>query len=80
MANQNQRKRFFVKKKKYCKFCAQGIEVIDYKDVDTLKNYLLEGAMISPRRATGTCPKHQRRLTRAIKRARTMALLPFVTQ
>ncbi len=80
MANQNPRKRFFVKKKKYCSFCAKGIEVIDYKDVDTLKNYLLEGAMIKPRRATGTCPKHQRRLTRAIKRARTMALLPFVTQ
>lgn len=74
------KKRFFYKKKKYCRFCAENIEVIDYKNTNMLKSYLLEGAMIAPRRTTGTCAKHQRKLTTAIKRARAMALLPYVAE
>jgi len=72
--------RFFYRRKKYCKFCANAHDVIDYKDVNLLRNYLLEGAMIAPRRATGTCAKHQRKLQTAIKRARVMALLPYVSE
>ena len=72
--------RFFFRKKKFCKFCAIGQDVIDYKDTNLLRNYLLEGSMIAPRRATGTCAKHQRKVQNAIKRARTMALLPYVSE
>ena len=72
--------RFFFRKKKFCKFCAIGHDVIDYKDTNLLRNYLLEGSMIAPRRATGTCAKHQRKVQTAIKRARTMALLPYVSE
>ncbi len=74
------KRNFFYKKKKYCKFCAGNIDVIDYKDINLLRNYLLEGSMIAPRRATGTCAKHQRKLQTAIKRARVMALLPYVSE
>ena len=74
------KKKFFFRKKKYCKFCAEGIDVIDYKNVNLLKGYLFEGSLIAPRRATGTCAKHQRKLQTAIKRARVMALLPYVAE
>lgn len=74
------KRNFFYKKKKYCKFCAGNIDVIDYKDVNLMRNYVLEGSMIAPRRATGTCAKHQRKLQTAIKRARMMALLPYVSE
>ena len=67
-------------RKKVCRFCAEGIEEIDYKDVERLKNYLSERGKILPRRMTGTCAKHQRQLARAIKRARILALLPFVVK
>ena len=67
-------------RKKTCRFCAEGIEEIDYKDVERLKNYLSERGKILPRRMTGTCAKHQRQLARAIKRARILALLPFVVK
>ncbi|MGB9668223.1 MAG: 30S ribosomal protein S18 [Thermosulfidibacteraceae bacterium] len=70
----------FVPKRKVCRFCADGIEEIDYKDVARLKNYISERGKILPRRTTGTCAKHQRQLARAIKRARIVALLPFVIQ
>ncbi|MEO0279105.1 MAG: 30S ribosomal protein S18 [candidate division WOR-3 bacterium] len=72
--------RKFVPKRKVCRFCAEGIEEIDYKDVARLRNYLSERGKILPRRNTGTCAKHQRQLARAIKRARIVALLPFVVQ
>ncbi len=66
------------KKPKVCQFCVDKIEVIDYKDIERLKKYMSDKGKIYPRRMTGTCAKHQRQLTKAIKRARIMALLPFV--
>ena len=64
-------------KKKVCKFCIQKLK-IDYKDADTLRRFITERGKILPRRITGTCAKHQRALALAIKRARILALLPFV--
>ncbi len=64
-------------KKKVCQFCADKVADIDYKDVAKLRRYVSERAKILPRRITGTCAKHQRQLTIAIKRARHIALLPF---
>ncbi|MBC7326813.1 30S ribosomal protein S18 [bacterium] len=66
------------RRRKTCIFCANKVTEIDYKDVDTLKKFITERAKIIPKRVTGTCAKHQRALARAIKRARIMALLPFV--
>lgn len=65
-------------RKKVCHFCADRIEEIDYKDVAKLRKFVSDRAKILPRRATGTCAKHQRELTVAIKRARQVALLPYV--
>ena len=64
-------------KKKVCQFCVDQVQDIDYKDVAKLRRYVSERAKILPRRITGTCAKHQRQLTSAIKRARHIALLPF---
>ena len=66
-------------RKKVCSFCAEKVENIDYKDVNKLKRYVSERAKIVPRRMTGVCSKHQRRLTIAIKRARHLALMPYVS-
>ncbi|MBI9013359.1 MAG: 30S ribosomal protein S18 [Clostridiales bacterium] len=66
------------RRKKVCQFCASKDSQIDYKDVKKLQRYLSERGKILPRRVTGTCAKHQRALTIEIKRARIMALLPFV--
>ena len=66
-------------RKKVCHFCADRVEEIDYKDVARLRKYVSERAKILPRRATGTCARHQRALTTAIKRARQVALLPYVS-
>lgn len=68
------------KRRKVCYFDANHIDYIDYKDVELLKRFVSERGKILPRRVTGTCAKHQRRLTVAIKRARIMGLLPFVTE
>ena len=65
-------------RKKFCYFTANHIEHIDYKDVDLLKKYITDRGKILPRRVTGTSAKYQRKLAIAIKRARHMALLPFV--
>ena len=65
------------KKKKVCAFCADKIGHIDYKDTARLRKYVTERAKILPRRITGTCAKHQRALTVAVKRARHIALLPY---
>ena len=65
-------------KKKVCSFCVDKVEYIDYKDVTMLKHYVTERGKIIPRRITGATAKHQRMLTRAIKLARQIALLPFV--
>lgn len=62
---------------KVCHFCVEKIDHVDYKDIDKLKKYVTERGKIVPRRVTGACAKHQRQLTRAIKRARIIALLPF---
>ena len=67
-------------KRKVCSFCVDKIEHIDYKDAPRLRRYLSERGKIRPRRITGTCAKHQRQLTVAIKRARHIALLPFVNE
>ena len=65
-------------RRKVCHFCVDRVESIDYKDVARLRKYISARAKILPRRATGTCAAHQRELTTAIKRARQMALLPYV--
>lgn len=67
------------KKKKVCIFCAEKVEKIDYKDTARLRKFISERSKILPRRVTGTCAKHQREVTEAIKRARHMALLPFIS-
>ena len=64
-------------RKKVCAFCVDKVESIDYKDVAKLRRFISERAKILPRRVTGTCARHQRELTVAIKRARHLALLPF---
>jgi len=71
------RKRVF-HRRKVCRFCADSTIVIDYKDSKMLRYFITERGKIIPRRISGTCAKHQRALTRAIKRARTIALLPYV--
>ena len=65
-------------RKKVCQFCVDKVEAIDYKDVARLRRFISERAKILPRRVTGTCARHQRGLTVAIKRARHIALLPYV--
>lgn len=67
----------FFRRKKYCRFTADGVKHIDYKDLVTLKNYVTESGKIVPSRITGTCAKYQRQLATAIKRARFLALLPY---
>ena len=67
-------------RKKVCNFCVDRIDEIDYKDVDKLRKYVSDKGKILPRRVTGTCAKHQRKVTEAIKRARTIALLPFTVK
>ena len=64
-------------RKKVCSFCVDKVECIDYKDVNKLNKYTSDRAKILPRRVTGTCAKHQRELTTAIKRARHLALMPY---
>ncbi|HOW57882.1 MAG TPA: 30S ribosomal protein S18 [Smithellaceae bacterium] len=71
-------KRFF-HRKKFCRFCTDSNIKIDYKTPHVLGNFTTERGKIMPRRITGNCAKHQRELTVAIKRARTIALMPFVT-
>lgn len=67
------------KRRKVCQFCAERLQQIDYKDSAKLRRFLSERSKILPRRTTGTCAMHQRQLTEAIKRARQLALLPYVT-
>ncbi|MDR2654642.1 MAG: 30S ribosomal protein S18 [Oscillospiraceae bacterium] len=67
-------------RRKVCQFCSDKIENIDYKDFSKLRRFTSERAKIVPRRVTGTCAHHQRQLTVAIKRARHMAFLPYVSE
>ena len=71
------KKRGGMRRKKICQFCADKTEGIDYKETDKLKKYITERGKILPKRITGTCAMHQRQVTRAIKRARIVALLPY---
>lgn len=71
--------RKFFRRKKVCKFCTEKIDAIPYRDVRLLQGFVAERGKIVPRRLTGVCTTHQRRLTRAIKQARNIALLPFAT-
>ena len=64
--------------KKTCKFCERSVRRIDYKDADTLGRLITDRGKILPRRATGTCARHQRQLGSAIKRARYLALIPYI--
>ena len=73
------KKKFFYRRKRVCKFCVEKLEYIDYKDVKMLQQFIPERGKILPRRISGTCALHQRKLQSAIKRARTVALLPFAT-
>ncbi|MCD7879185.1 MAG: 30S ribosomal protein S18 [Candidatus Gastranaerophilales bacterium] len=66
------------KKRKNCNFCADKVEVIDYKDAQKLRKYLTEAGKILPRRITGTCAEHQRKLAKAVKKAREASLLAYV--
>ena len=68
------------KRRKVCQFCVDKMTHIDYKDTARLKKYVSERGKILPRRTTGTCAQHQRQLTEAIKRARQIALLPYVAE
>jgi small subunit ribosomal protein S18 len=74
------RKKFFVRRRKVCKFCAEKIEYIDWKDIKLLQGFIPERGKILPRRISGTCALHQRKLQTAIKRARSIALRPSATE
>ncbi|MEF3193602.1 MAG: 30S ribosomal protein S18 [Halothiobacillaceae bacterium] len=67
----------YFRRRKFCKFTAEGVEYIDYKDLATLKGYITESGKIMPSRLTGTKARYQRQLAEAIKRARFLALLPY---
>ncbi|HHH43881.1 MAG TPA: 30S ribosomal protein S18 [Gammaproteobacteria bacterium] len=67
----------FFRRRKFCRFTAEGVKEIDYKDLQTLKNYITETGKIVPSRITGTKARYQRQLATAIKRARFLALLPY---
>ncbi len=68
------------RRRKYCRFTAEGVSEIDYKDIPTLKSYVTETGKIVPSRITGTAAKYQRQLATAVKRARFLALLPYTDQ
>jgi small subunit ribosomal protein S18 len=70
----------FLRRRKFCRFTAEGVKEIDYKDLVTLKNYITETGKIVPSRITGTKSNYQRQLATAIKRARYLALLPYTDQ
>jgi len=73
-----QRKKTFYSKRKICRFCANKDQLISYKDYNTLRHFISERGKIIPRRISGNCSKHQREITRAIKRARVMSIMPFI--
>jgi len=67
----------YFKRKRYCRFTAEGVDEIDYKDLNTLKNYVSESGKIIPSRISGTKTRYQRQLSTAVKRARYLALIPY---
>lgn len=80
MSDYRRRRRRFTSRRKVCQFCSEGIDHIDYKNLALLQRYISDRGKIRARRQTGTCAKHQRGLAVAIKRARHIALLPFVAE
>jgi len=78
--NQKRRRKFTPPRRKRCVLCIDGIDVVDYKQVEFLRSFLTDRGKIRPRHKTGTCGKHQRRLAVAIKRARHLALLPYTAE
>ena len=74
------RKGGFIRRRRVCRFCAEKIDYIDYKDVKLLMQFIPERGKVLPRRMFGTCAEHQRKLTVAIKRARNIALLSFASE
>ncbi|MEJ2316420.1 MAG: 30S ribosomal protein S18 [Gammaproteobacteria bacterium] len=70
----------YFRRRRYCRFTAEGVTEIDYKDLDTLKQYISENGKIVPSRITGTQARYQRQLATAVKRARYLALLPYTDQ
>ena len=77
---QGGKKKFFYRRKRVCKFCVEKIEYIDFKDVKTLQQFIPERGKILPRRISGTCALHQRKLRTAIMRARQLALIPYTAE
>jgi len=77
---QRGRRQRYIPRRKVCTFCVDRIDVIDYKRPDILRRFITDRGKITPRRRTGTCAKHQRRLAVAIKRARHLALLPYAAE
>lgn len=73
------KKKYLFRRRKFCKFCDEKVEVIDYKDIRLMQSFTPERGKILPRRISGTCSMHQRRLMKAIMRARHIALLPYTT-
>jgi small subunit ribosomal protein S18 len=71
-------RRYFYRRKRVCRFCAEKIDFIDFKDIALLQSFVPERGRIMPRRITGTCAWHQRKLSTALKRARIAALIPYV--
>ncbi|MBI2461944.1 MAG: 30S ribosomal protein S18 [Candidatus Rokubacteria bacterium] len=67
-------------RRKVCKFCVDKIDMVDYKDVKRLRTFISERGKVIPRRISGSCARHQRQLTTALKRARNVALIPFVAE
>lgn len=78
MIKKKRKKRFL--RRKICRFCAEKIEILDYKDIKRLHNLVTERGKIIPRRISGNCAFHQRELTIAVKRARNIALMPFTVE
>jgi small subunit ribosomal protein S18 len=79
-SSQPRGRRQYFRRRKVCKFCVEKIDMIDYKDVKLIGQFVSERGKILPRRLTGTCSTHQRSLSVAIKRARNIAFLPFATE
>ncbi len=73
------KKKFYFRRRKVCRMCADKLDTVDYKDIRFLQQYLVERSKILPRRISGTCAKHQRVIQQAIKRARHLALLPYTS-
>ena len=67
-------------RKKYCQFCKDGVQYVDYKDTQMLRKYVTDRCKIKPRRVTGACVQHQKDIANAVKRARVMALMPYAVQ